>query len=164
MMRWLPHPLMSAVLAVAWLLLAGPSLPHLLLAALLAVAIPLLVHRFLDQGPARVRGWRGLARAAGFALLVLWDIVVANVAVARLVLGPAARLRPAFVEVPVELEQPLALTLLASIITMTPGTVSAQFSADRRRLLVHVLDTDDPVRLAAHIKARYERPLGDIFE
>jgi multicomponent K+:H+ antiporter subunit E len=164
MRRWLPHPLMSAVLAVVWLLLTEPSLPHLLLAVLLAVAIPLLVHRFLDQGPARVRGWRGLTRAAGFALVVLWDIVVANVAVARLVLGPPARLRPAFVEVPVELEQPLALTLLASIVTMTPGTVSAQFSADRRRLLVHVLDTDDPARLAAHIKARYERPLGGIFE
>lgn len=159
----LPQPLTSAVLATGWLLLAGFSAAHLAMALLVALALPWFTQRFVGETMGQVRGWRGLALAARFTLLVTWDIVVANAVVARLVLGPPGRLRPAWVEVPVDLEQPLAISLLASIITMTPGTVSSELSDDRRRLLVHVLDTDNPAALAADIKARYERPLAEIF-
>ena len=163
MSRLLPQPLISAMLAAGWLLLSGVSAAHVLLALAMAVALPLITRRFVGEPMGRARGWRRLWRAARFTLLVTWDIVVANVAVARLVLGPPGRLRPAFVSVPVALEQPLAVTLLASIVTMTPGTVSAELSGDRRRLLVHVLDADDPAALAEQIRARYERPLVEIF-
>ena len=163
MRRLLPYPLTSAVLAAGWLLLAGFSAAHFVLALLVAVLLPHFTQRFVGEAMGRARGWRGLGRAVPFALLVTWDIVVANIAVARLVLGPPARLRPAYVEVPLALEQPLALSLLASIITMTPGTVSADLSDDRRRLLVHVLDTSDPDALVAQIKSRYESPLAEIF-
>jgi multicomponent K+:H+ antiporter subunit E len=49
------------------------------------------------------------------------------------------------------------------IVTMTPGTVSADIDEGRTRLLVHVLDARDPGRVAADVKARYERPLKEIF-
>ena len=64
-----------------------------------------------------------------------------------LILGPSARLRPAFVEIPVLLEDELALTMLASIISLTPGTVSADLSDDRKTLLVHSLDVADAATL-----------------
>lgn len=163
MTRLLPQPLISAMLAAGWLLLTGLSAAHALLAVAMAVALPLLTRRFVGEAMGRARGWRRLWRAARFTLLVTWDIIVANVTVARLILGPPGRLRPAFITVPLTLEQPLPLTLLASIVTMTPGTVSAELSGDRRRLLVHVLDADDPAALAAQIQARYERPLAEIF-
>lgn len=163
MRRLLPHPLTSAVLAAGWLLLAGFSAAQLLMALAVAMLLPWLTWRFVGEAMGHVRGWRALARAARFTLLVTWDIVVANAVVARLVLGPPARLRPAYVSVPLELQQPLALSLLASVVTMTPGTVSAHLSADRRRLLVHVLDTGDPATVVAQIKSRYERPLAEIF-
>jgi multicomponent K+:H+ antiporter subunit E len=89
--------------------------------------------------------------------------VVANVAVARLVLGPQAWLRPAFVEVPLDTQHPQVAALLAMIVTMTPGTVSADIDDRRTRLLVHVLDTGDAAGVARTIKARYERPLREIF-
>jgi len=161
--RLFPHPLTSAVLAAGWLLLAGFSAAHFVLALAVAALLPHVTQRFIGEAMGRARGWRGLGRSVPFALLVTWDIVVANVAVARLILGPQDRLRPAYVEVPLVLEQPLAISLLASIITMTPGTVSADLSDDRRRLLVHVLDTSDPDALVAQIKSRYERPLAEIF-
>jgi multicomponent K+:H+ antiporter subunit E len=163
MSRLLPHPLLSGALAAGWLLLAGFSAAQLVLALLVALFLPWLLRRFIDEPLGHARSWRSAARAAGFTLLVLWDIVVANVVVARLVIGPPGRLRPAFIEVPLALEQPLAITLLGSIITMTPGTVSSDLSEDRRRLLVHVLDAPDPAALVAQIKARYERPLLEIF-
>ncbi|MCL4801614.1 MAG: Na+/H+ antiporter subunit E [Burkholderiales bacterium] len=160
MRRWLPHPVTSCVLLVAWLLLnRSADAGHVLLGALLAVAIPLAVRRFFHR-PVRLRRPRAAVR---LALVVLWDIVRANVNVARLVLGPPARLRPVFVEVPLDVEHPIAVALLASIVTMTPGTVSCDPSTDRRRILVHALDVDDPDRLAREIKSRYERPLQEIF-
>ena len=54
-------------------------------------------------------------------VLVMWDILVANVQVARLTLGPIQRLRPAFVEVPIELENDLAISVLVSIVSLTRG-------------------------------------------
>lgn len=163
MSRLLPHPVLSAVLFGGWLFLAGFTAGHAVLALAVALALPWLARRFVEEPLGHVRGWRGAAVAARFTLLVTWDIVLANVAVARLVLGSPGRLRPVFVEVPLELEQPLAIALLASIITMTPGTVSSDLSDDRKRLRVHVLHTGEPEAIVAQIKARYERPLKEIF-
>ena len=163
MTRLLPHPGLSVVLFIGWLLLAGFTAGHVVLGLVVAAVVPWAVHRFVGEPLGHLRGWRGAAAAGRFTLRVTWDIVVANVVVARLVLGPPARLRPVFVEVPVELEQPLAIALLASIITMTPGTVSSDLSDDRKRLRVHVLHTGAPEEIVAQIKARYERPLKEIF-
>jgi multicomponent K+:H+ antiporter subunit E len=99
-----------------------------------------------------------------FLLKVLWDILVANLAVALLILGGQRFARPAFVAVPLELRTELAISILANTVSLTPGTVSAWLSPDRRTLLVHGLRVSDPDALAREIKTRYERPLRDIFE
>ncbi|AGI23347.1 Na+/H+ antiporter subunit E [Pseudomonas sp. MT3] len=159
--RVLPHPLLSAILLFAWLLLVNDfSLGHWLLGAFLGLTIPLLCRNLLLSAP-RIRRPGLLLRFLG---LVLYDIVLANLQVARLVLGPRSRLQPGFVEIPLELTDDLAITILASVITLTPGTVSADLSDDRRTLLVHGLDVPDPQALAADIKARYEAPLKEVFE
>jgi multicomponent K+:H+ antiporter subunit E len=158
---WLPHPVLSLVLAVAWLLLQQSlALPQLLAAAALALAIPWLADGFL--GP----GTRVAAPATMLKLLavVLWDIVVSNLSVARLALWPTARPQPAWVELPLQATHPTAVALLATIITMTPGTVSCVVDETRRRILIHALDCGDEAALRAQIHARYEQPLRRIFE
>ena len=99
-----------------------------------------------------------------FTLKVLYDIVVANVQVAKLVLGPKEKLRPAFVEVPMAIGNEFALATLTSIISLTPGTVSACLSPDRRVLMVHALDVPDVDALISDVKRNYEAPLLEIFE
>ena len=158
--RWFPYPYASVVLLVLWPLLNSTLAPaHLLLGAFLGWSIPLLCARLLGR---KVRLHRPLL-ALRLLLTVLFDIVVANLTVARLVLGPRAALRPAFVQVPVDLREPYAVFTLACIITLTPGTVSSRISEDRRWLLVHALDVDDEARLISEIKQRYELPLKEIF-
>lgn len=158
--RWLPQPLLSLCLLLVWLLLVNElSLGHWLLGALLGWLIPLFTQRFSDSPP-RLRKPLKLGL---FLLRVLGDIVLANLQVAKLILGPTAQLRPAFVEVPMLLDNELALSMLASIISLTPGTVSADFSADRKTLLVHGLDVADAAALVAEIKSRYEAPLLEVF-
>lgn len=154
-----PFPLLSVALAAAWLMLTEISAAHAVLATVLATLIPVAVAPFLEH-LSRV-GAPGAA--VRLALIVTWDIVLANVAVARLVLGPLERMRPRFVTVPLEVTHPHSISLLASIITMTPGTVSADVSDDQATLLVHVLDCPDPAQTVAEIKSRYEKPILEVF-
>ena len=95
---------------------------------------------------------------------MLWDIVVANVLVAYWILcWKVDRLQPRFMTVPLDIYSPEAITMLAGTITMTPGTVSCDLSADGRALLVHGLHTPDVESAVASIKDRYERRLREIF-
>lgn len=160
MKRLLPQPLLSASLLALWLLLNNSLTPaQLLLGALLAWLLPAITAPFWPQ-PVRLR--RPLL-AVRLLARVLVDIVVANLEVARRILGPESALTPCFVWVPLDIGQPWGIAALAEIITLTPGTVSAQLTADRRFLLVHALNETDPEALVATIKARYERPLMEIF-
>jgi multicomponent K+:H+ antiporter subunit E len=159
--RLLPHPVLSAALVAVWLLLQQSVAPaHVLSGIVLAVVAPLLARGFL--GPAtRPRAWAEVLRLSA---IVLWDILVSNVVVARIVLDPASRPKPAWVRVPLHTRHPTAATLLAAIITTTPGTVSCVVDDERWEILVHALDTDDPQGLVEQIRTRYEAPLRRIFE
>jgi hypothetical protein len=64
--------------------------------------------------------------------------------------------------VPLDIADPHAILSLAGIITMTPGTLSAELSPDRRYLLVHAFNVDDEAALIAQIKSRYEAPLKEM--
>lgn len=160
MRRLLPRPRLSGFLFLIWLLLANSiSLSTLFFAALLGWSIPLFSHRFW---PERSHPSHPILMAR-YLIRVLVDIVVANLNVARLILGARKKLRPAFVTYPLELDNDLAIAILASTISLTPGTVSSDISADRRYLLIHALDMETEAELIRSIKARYEAPLKEIF-
>ncbi len=156
----LPYPVLSAALLLAWLLLQqSASAAQLLLGALLATLVPMLTRRFAPECTHLGRPWVAI-RLAG---RLLWDILRANLVVARLVLGPRAALQPRFVVLPLELEDPLATALLAGAISLTPGTVSAEVDREAHVVLVHCLHVEDPAALIGQIKQRYEYPLKEIF-
>lgn len=157
---WFPHPLLSLLLLLLWLLLSNSAAPgHLLLGALLGLAIPIFTQRFWPDPLILARP----RLVFPFIGRVLWDILVANFSVARVVLGPRRGIRPAFVRVPVDIEGEFPLTLLASVISLTPGTVSADIDAERRHLLVHALSVEDTEALVRQIKTRYEAPIKEMF-
>lgn len=161
MNRWLPHPLLTPILAVVWLLLNNSLAPgQILLGLFLGWALPRFTLVFWPD-PIHIRRPAALLRLIG---VFLHDVLIANLVVARLILAGPRRLRPAFVAVPLALRGDLGISLLANIICLTPGTVSAKLSPDRRTMIVHTLDTGDPEELVATIKARYERPLQEVFE
>ena len=159
--KWLPHPLLTPILTAVWLLLNNSVEPgQILLGLLLGWAIPRLTSAFWPEH-VRVRNPGRLLR---FTAVFLYDVLIANLSVARLIVAGPQAMRPAFVVVPLELKTDLALSLLANTICLTPGTVSARLSVDRRHLLVHALSADSPAELVAMIKTRFEAPLKEIFE
>ena len=156
---WLPHPVVSILVALSWIMLAHSlNAATLLMAALLAVFIPRLVDPFLTSTPNI--DWRA---ALKLFVVVLWDIIVCNVKVAKLVLGPTRNLQPKWFRVPLDSQHEQVNVLLAMIITTTPGTVSAGIDQDRGDILVHALSSDNAELDIQDIKNRYERPLMQIF-
>jgi len=160
--RLWPNPWLSLTLGLVWLLLVQRLTPNsVLMATLLGTLIPLCT----AQGPPSGRRFRVRPLAiAAYAVLVLRDIVTANIAVARIVLFmPRDEIRSAFITVPVELDSPAAVTVLACTITLTPGTVTADIATDRRSLLIHALHAPDEDAVRHEIKSRYEARLKAIF-
>ncbi len=119
--RWLPHPFVSFLVFLSWLMLSHSVDPTDILMALL-------------------------------------------LAIVKLVLGPLDHLHPKWYRVPLETEHEQINTLLAMIITTTPGTVSAGIDQERGDILVHALSTDDTELDIQDIKKRYEMPLIEIFD
>jgi multicomponent K+:H+ antiporter subunit E len=158
--RLVPHPVVSVLLMGTWLALARSLAPlHAIGAFVIGLTVPFLTARLLGDPVAVARPLVALRLAAAVVL----DIVVANVVVARLVLGPMARLRPGFVSIPLATGHEYANVLLANIVTMTPGSVSVEIDEVRGRLLLHVLDLGDANELVQRIKTRYERPILEVF-
>ncbi len=160
--HWLfPHPLLTLLLAVVWVILQnGFSAGMAVFGVILGIIIPRVTAAFWPERPGGFKA----GKMVSYALMVMWDIMVANVEVAWIVLTvPNAKLKPAWITIPLDLRQPEAITVLAGTITLTPGTVSSDLSQSGHYLLVHVLHTDDPDAERDKIKRRYEAPLKEIF-
>lgn len=160
--RMLPAPGMSAALLAGWLLLArSAGVGQVVLGLVVALVLPVVVSG-LRFPAVRVRRPGVLAR---YLLTVGYDVVQSNVAVGWGVLRWRWR-RPAsaFVVVPLELRDPLGLAVLAMVTTIVPGTVWSELADDRSAILLHVWDVPDQRAFVDRFKARYERPLREIFE
>jgi len=160
--NWLfPHPLMTVLLAVVWTLLQNEvSAGMVVFGVILGVIIPRLTAAWWPDRPSGFRAGKMVA----YVILVLWDIIIANVQVAWIVLTRRNKnLRPAWGGIPLDLRSPEAITVLAGTITLTPGTVSADLSNTGHCLLVHALDAADPDAVRDEIKQRYEARLKEIF-
>lgn len=160
--RLLPHPLLTLTLALVWVLLSNEVTPGIVIFGLiLGVAIPLFTSKFWPASPSL----KNYVTLAEYCLVVLWDILVANVQVAYWVVFKRPQsLSSTFFAVPLDVVRPEAITVLAGTITMTPGTVSCDLAADGRSLLVHGLHVPDVAATVETIKQRYERRLKVIFE
>lgn len=156
----LPRPVTSLLILLLWLILApAPTRGQVLLGLALGILLPLLTRGFWPDG----QRLASPAQALRLIGVVLADIVAANFLVARQVLGPVEDLRPAFFEVPLDLRDPFLATLLGSIVSLTPGTVSVEIDRERWVLQVHALHLEDPAAAATQIKTRYETLIRKVF-
>lgn len=161
-MKQVPIVLTPLLLGM-WLLLGDElSVAQVAFGALLSVLLVLAIARLR---PVRPRLHR-LHLAIPLAARVLVDILRSNLHVAAIVLGQVRdrQVRSGFLQIPIELTDPHGLSILAVIVTATPGTSWAGLSPSGRTLTLHVLDLQDEGALIGVIKRRYEQPLIRIFE
>lgn len=158
---WLPRPLFSLFLALLWLLMVNSfSVAHMVLGLALGVFIPFITRAFWPE-QAKVHYFLPLLR---YFLVLMVDIIRSNLVVAKRILWYPNQLTPGFVTFPLELDDDFAITILASTISLTPGTVSAHYDSDAGTLLIHALHVTDEDELVRQIKEQYERPLKEIFQ
>lgn len=158
-----------------WALLNGRfNAATLLTGYLVGMALLFLFQRLLNAAPyylpARARA--GLTRLdylrrflAGMELVAVffWEVVKANIQVAMLVLRPKFRARSGIIALPLAVQSDWQITLLANMITLTPGTITVHVDRERRYLYVHALDIDDPEALKQSIKETFERRILEVF-
>jgi multicomponent K+:H+ antiporter subunit E len=162
MTRLVRSPAMSIALFILWLLLAQSlSAGNVLLGVVLALFWPAATARFADSVP---RARKPIVMA-GLFVRVVGDMLKSNAEVIwALLTRRPSDIHSRFVPIPLELRAPAGLTILAMIVTFTPGTAWVQLSVDKRVLLLHVFSASDDERVVTMIKRRYERPLREIFE
>jgi multicomponent Na+:H+ antiporter subunit E len=113
-----------------------------------------------------LRSLRKARRALSLLLLFLWELMVSAVKVALVVVRPdlGKAIRPALVAVPLTAKTDAEITLLANLITLTPGTLSVDVSPDRKVLYVHALSMDSREALIADIQTGFETKVREVFE
>ena len=150
-----------AFLVFAWVAVTGEvSVANLLEGAVLAGLLVLLLRVPLRR---RFR-LEKVPKALGLLLYFLKEILLSNAAVARSLLSPVSSLSPGIVAVPLDLKSDAGITVLANLITLTPGTLSLDVSPDRKTLFVHALHVEDPDAFRREVKEGFERRVKEVFE
>jgi multicomponent Na+:H+ antiporter subunit E len=169
--------LLNAFLAIAWAALTGQFTPinvgfgfalgYLILWLLGPPGPPTTLREANAMGgeaPLASKYFMKIPQLASFIAFFVWELVLANLRVAVSVLSPLEKLRPAIVAIPLDIQTDAEITLLANLITLTPGTLSLEVAPDRSRLYVHVLHVDDIEQLRRETKEGFERRVQELFQ
>jgi multicomponent Na+:H+ antiporter subunit E len=155
----LGHLMINVFLALLWCLLVEEfSGKQFLLGYLVGAGLMFVLRRLLGE-TCYFHKLKVLVKLIG---VFVYDLVVANLQVALLICRPRLRIRPALFHLPLELESDAAITTLANMISLTPGTLTVDVTPDRRCLVIHALDVADLEDTKRSIKERFERPLREL--
>lgn len=148
------------LLALLWAMATGAiTLPNLIMGFIVGGAVLHLTGPALGDPRYGVRFWK----IAALALFFMRELIVASVRVAIDVLRPTLDMTPAVVAVPLDLSSDVQVTLLANLVSLTPGTLSIDVSDDRTVLYVHAMYGRDPEALRRSIKHDFERRIQEVF-
>lgn len=150
----------NVFLAFVWALASGQiSLLNLVIGFVLGYGVLWVAQPLM--GPSRY--FQRLPVALRFVSFFLWQLLLSNLRVAYDVITPQLYMRPGIVAVPLAAKTDQEITLLANLITLTPGTLSLDVSEDRRVLYVHAMFVDDPDSVRDNIKNGFERRLLELM-
>lgn len=152
--------LVNILLALAWGAVSGSfSMLNLTFGFVLGVfALSLIREQVGSVGYRRRAG-----RITRLALLFLKELILSAWKVAVLVASPKMEAKPGIFAFPLTVERDIEITLLANMITLTPGTLSVDVSADRKTLYVHAIDCSDPEAARRDIRDGFEKKILEAF-
>jgi multicomponent Na+:H+ antiporter subunit E len=165
--------LLNLLLAIIWMALQGSfTLVDLLVGFGLGFLILGLTQRVMSdqfndlrqhsRKTAQVGYVQQTFRVLDFLRFALWEIIKSNIEVAKIVLNPRRRFKPGIVAVPLDIQSDMGITVLANLITLTPGTVTLDISSDRRTIYMHVMNVSDVDALRDSTK-EYERRVMELL-
>lgn len=149
-----------AAISVGWALITGGfTVLNLLLGAVVgSIAIYLVRDRIGLPRPLR-----RLRRIARLTVLFTYELFASAIKVGWLVVQPRLKLQPAIIAFPLTARSDAEITLLANLITLTPGTLSVDVSQDRKHLYIHAIDCPDREALIASVAKGFEQRIIEVF-
>ena len=144
----------NAFLAVVWLAITGSFSPGNFA---FGFGLGFLVLLFAGPAIGSANYAPRVLRALELIGFFLWDLFLSNLSVALDVIRPRLRLQPGVIAVPLDAKSDAEIVLLANLITVTPGSLSLDVSADRQVLYLHVMHIDDPEAVRRKVKNGFER-------
>lgn len=102
-------------------------------------------------------------RIISLILLFLYELVLSAWRVAVLVLSPKLDVKPGIFKFPLSIDSDMQITLLANMITLTPGTLSVDVSDDKKYIYVHAIDASDPDAARRDIAEGFEAKIKEAF-
>jgi multicomponent Na+:H+ antiporter subunit E len=152
--------LMNLLLMLVWVALTGSfAIGNFIFGFALSFAVMWVIRR-RDQ-PSQY--FPRLIKVIGVVLYFLYELIKANLQVALDVLKPKPVMRPGIVKIPLHAKTDLEITLLANMISLTPGSLIIDVSDDKKVLYVHAIDIDDKEEYVRKIKSGFERRLLEIM-
>ena len=103
-----------------------------------------------------------IPKILAFILYFFYELILANIKITIDVLTPKDRMRPAIIAIPLSAKTDFEITILANLITLTPGSLSLDVSSDRKVLYVHSMYVSDAEKFKDQIKNGFERKLLEI--
>ncbi|AXS39924.1 Na+/H+ antiporter subunit E [Breoghania sp. L-A4] len=153
--------LINILLAAAWGAVTGSFSPlSLVFGFVLGAAVLYMIREQIGTGGYFVRSWRVFILVWTF----IYELVLSAVRVAKIVCTPdLSTLQPGIIAYPLTVDRDFEITLLANLITLTPGTLTVDVSEDRKVLYVHCIDVPDPEATITDIREAFERKILEAF-
>lgn len=149
-----------AVFTVVWLAVSGSfTIPNLLLGAAAGALSLALIRGHIQPDGRRIR----FLKVLSLLMLFFKELALSAWKVAMLVASPKMALKPGIFAFPLTVDRDFEITLLANLITLTPGTLSVDVSEDRKVLYVHAIDCSDPVGARRDIANGFEKKILEAF-
>lgn len=151
--------LVNVVLALLWMFMnSNFTVQGFFVGYILGMVAVFIVRRFL---PGRFYMKR-VYSITKLTFIFFWELTKSNISVMRIVLSPKIDIHPGFLAYPTDLEEDWEISLLAALITLTPGTVIVAISEDQRTMYIHALDLEEADKEIDNIKKNFEAVIKEV--
>lgn len=152
--------LLNVLLSLAWVALTGKFTPTNLVIGFVLGYTMLWISQRKEQSSVYFRKVRLII---GFAVFFIWEVIRANLRVAYEVVTPGLHMMPGIIAIPLDAKTDAEITILANLITLTPGTLSLDVSKDRRVLYIHAMYIENVTEFKQQIKQGLEKRLLEVL-
>lgn len=149
----------NLIIAFMWMFLSESySVPSFIAGYLLGILLLFLLRRFIPD----TFYFRRVVKIVSLIFLFIKELLSSNIEIVKLVYSPKPNFEPAIFELPTELKSNWEITLLANLISLTPGTLSVAVSRDNTKLFIHGMDIADNNEAISSIKNTFEKAIMEV--
>ncbi len=151
--------LLNVVLALVWMFLSHSYNPSsFIVGYLLGILILLGFRKFFNSRFYLIKVWAVIK----LFFLFIKELILANISVLKVIIKPKLDMKPGIFALKTDLKQPWEITLLANLITLTPGTLVIDVSDDNSTLYIHAMDINDVQLEIDGIKNSFEKAIMEV--